>query len=97
MKAIEFFNLKSQNRTICDKVYLLILGDERGALVTRFIKKLLHILPDRDMSRSQFRKKAGISTNALPQQGKDGSLPLETLEKVCAALDCALDDILEYV
>ena len=65
--------------------------------MTRSYKKLWHILLDRDMSRSQLRKKAGISTNALAKLGKDESLPLETLEKVCAALDCSLDDILEYV
>ena len=65
--------------------------------MARSYKKLWHILLDRDMSRSQLRKKAGISTNALAKLGKDESLPLETLEKVCAALDCTLDDILEYV
>ena len=65
--------------------------------MTRSYKKLWHILLDRDMSRSQLRMKAGISTNALAKLGKDESLPLETLEKVCAALDCTLDDILEYV
>ena len=65
--------------------------------MTRSYKKLWHILLDRDMSRSQLRKKAGISTNALAKLEKDESLPLETLEKVCAALDCTLDDILEYV
>jgi DNA (cytosine-5)-methyltransferase 1 len=65
--------------------------------MTRSYKKLWHILLDKDMSRSQLRKKAGISTNALAKLGKDESLPLETLEKVCAALDCTLDDILEYV
>lgn len=65
--------------------------------MTRSYKKLWHILLDRDMSRSQLRKKAGISTNALAKLGKDESLPLETLEKVCAALDCTLVDILEYV
>lgn len=65
--------------------------------MTRSYKKLWHILLDRDMSRSQLRKKAGISTNALAKLGKDESLPLETLEKVCAALNCTLDDILEYV
>ena len=69
----------------------------KGDLMTRSYKKLWHILLDRDMSRSQLRKKAGISTNALAKLGKDESLPLETLEKVCAALDCTLDDILEYV
>ncbi len=65
--------------------------------MTRSYKKIWHILLDRDMSRSQLRKKAGISTNALAKLGKDESLPLETLEKVCAALNCTLDDILEYV
>ena len=65
--------------------------------MTRSYKKLWHILLDKDMSRSQLRKKAGISTNALAKLGKDESLPLETLEKVCAALDCTLVDILEYV
>lgn len=65
--------------------------------MTRSYKKLWHILLDRDMSRSQLRKKAGISTNALAKLGKDESLPLETLEKVCTALNCTLDDILEYV
>ena len=65
--------------------------------MTRSYKKLWHILLDRDISRSQLRKMAGISTNALAKLGKNESLPLETLEKVCAALGCALDDILEYI
>ena len=50
--------------------------------MTRSYKKLWHILLDRDMSRSDLRKKAGISTNALARLGKDESLPLETLEKI---------------
>ena len=75
----------------------LVIKGMKGDLMTRSYKKLWHILLDRDMSRSQLRKKAGISTNALAKLGKDESLPLKTLEKVCAALDCTLDDILEYV
>ena len=65
--------------------------------MTRSYKKLWHMLLDRDMTRSELRRKAGISTNALAKLGKNESLPLETLEKVCAALDCTLNDILEYV
>ena len=65
--------------------------------MTRSYKKLWHMLLDRDMTRSELRRKAGISTNALAKLGKNESLPLETLEKVCAALDCTLNDILEYM
>ena len=54
--------------------------------MTRLYKKLWHMLLDRDMSRTQLRELAGISTNALAKLGRDESLPLETLEKVCAAL-----------
>jgi len=65
--------------------------------MTRSYKKLWHMLLDLDMSKTQLRELAGISTNALAKLGKDESLPLETLEKVCSALNCTLDDILEYV
>lgn len=65
-------------------------------MMIRSYKKLWHLLLDRDMSRSELREKAGISTNALAKLGKDESVPLETLEKICAALGCTLDDILEY-
>ena len=63
--------------------------------MTRSYKKLWHILLDRDISRTQLREMAGITTNALAKLGKDESLPLATLEKVCAALNCTLDDILD--
>ena len=63
--------------------------------MARSYKKLWHILLDRGISRTQLRKMAGITTNALAKLGRDESLPLATLEKVCAALNCSLDDILD--
>ena len=50
--------------------------------MARSYKKLWHMLLDLDMSRSQLREKAGITTNALAKLGKDESVPLETLEKI---------------
>ena len=63
----------------------------------RSYRKLWHMLIDRDMTKGDLRKKAGITTNALAQLGRDESVPLATLEKICEALDCTLDDILEYL
>ena len=54
--------------------------------MARSYKKLWHMLIDLDMSRSQLRKKAGITTNAQAKLGKDESVPLETLEKICPVL-----------
>ena len=59
-------------------------------------KKLWIMLIQKDMTKTDLRKAAGISTNALAKLGRDESVPLETLEKICKALNCKLDDILEY-
>lgn len=64
--------------------------------MSRSYNKLWHILIDRNMSRSDLRRKAGITTNALAKLGKNESVPLETLEKICVVLGCGLDDIVEH-
>lgn len=42
-----------------------------------------------------MRKAAGISTNILAKMGKDEPVAMESLAKICVALDCTLDDIVE--
>jgi len=42
-----------------------------------------------------MRKQAGITTNMLAKMGKDEPVSMETLAKICVALDCGLDDIVE--
>ena len=62
----------------------------------RNYKKLWILLIQKEMTKTELRKKAGISTNALAKLGRNESVPLETLEKICKALNCKLDDILDY-
>ena len=50
---------------------------------------------DKKINKTQLCKAAGITTNAMAKLGRDESVPLETLEKICAALKCSLDDIVE--
>ena len=64
--------------------------------MNRNYKKLWIMLIEKNMTKTDLRKKAGISTNALAKLGRNESVPLETLEKICKALDCKLEDILEY-
>ena len=58
-------------------------------------KKLWKLLIDRDMTRTQMRKKAGITTGALAKMGKNESVSTDVLVKVCTALRCDLTDIME--
>lgn len=60
-------------------------------------KKLWKLLIDKEMSKGQMRQKAGITTNSLAKLGKDENVSTEVLCKICKALDCCLDDIIEIV
>ena len=57
--------------------------------------KLWKKLIDLDMSRTQLRLKAGISTKQLAKLGKNENVNTEILVKVCQALDCDISDIME--
>lgn len=63
--------------------------------MARSYNKLWHKLIDMNMSKVELRKKAGLTTNALAQLGKNESVPIHTLEKVCTALNCRIEDVVE--
>lgn len=51
---------------------------------------------DKKMNKTQLREAAKITSNAMAKLGKDESVPVETLEKVCRVLGCTIDDIMEF-
>lgn len=51
---------------------------------------------DRKMTKMQLREAAHISFNAIAKMGKNEPVSLETLEKVCCALDCNIEEIIEF-
>ena len=60
-------------------------------------KKLFHLLVDRDMSAVQLQQQAGYSANITTRLRKNIYISLESVEKICKALDCKVDDIVEFV
>lgn len=60
-------------------------------------KKLWKMLIDKDMKKKDLCAKAGISTASVTKMGKGGHVTTEVLAKICIALDCTLDDIVEIV
>ena len=57
--------------------------------------KLWHLLIDRHMSKTQLVKEAKITTNAMAYLGKNEDVRVEVFVKICSALNCTLDDIIE--
>ena len=57
--------------------------------------KLWKMLIYRDMSRTQMRLKAGISTKTLAKLGKNENVNTDILVKICSALECNVADIMD--
>lgn len=57
--------------------------------------KLWKLLIDKNMSKTQLIKDAKISTNAMAKLGKNEDVRVEVLVKICNALECNIEDIME--
>ena len=61
-------------------------------------KKLFKMLIDREMKSKDLAAKAGISQATLAKMKKDGAtVSSDVLVKICTALECTMDDIVEIV
>ena len=60
-------------------------------------KKLWKLLIDKEIKKKDLSAKAGVSPATITKMGKGGHVTTEVLGKICTALDCTLDDIMEYV
>ena len=61
-------------------------------------KKLFKLLIDRDMKKKDLAKKADISIATITKMGKDGAVvSSDILIKICTALGCTMDDIVEII
>lgn len=63
--------------------------------MARSYNKLWKLMIDRKMNKTQLRNAAKISSNAMAKLGRDESVPIETLEKICSVLNCDIGDIME--
>lgn len=60
-------------------------------------KKLWKLLIDKDIKKKDLSEKAGISPATITKMGKGGHVTTEVLLKICNALNCGIEDIMEVV
>lgn len=60
-------------------------------------KKLWGLLIDRDMKKKDLEKAAGISNYVIPKMNRNENITVETVGKICKALSCTPNDIMEFV
>lgn len=54
-------------------------------------------LIDKRITKTQLRQKVGCSTSTLARLGKNEFVGLDLICKICNALDCRIEDVVEYV
>ena len=60
-------------------------------------KKLWHILIDRDMKKKDLEKLAGINHYTMNKMSRDENVTADVLGKICIALDCKVEDIIDFL
>ena len=60
-------------------------------------KKLWHILIDRDMKKKDLETLAGINHYTMNKMSRDENVTTDILGKICTALDCKVEDIIDFL
>ena len=59
--------------------------------------KLWKLLIDKKMSKADLRRAAEIAPNTMTKLRRDEEVTLMVLNKICAALDVNIGDVMEFV
>ena len=80
---------------ICDIIkYHLRIGVKTMAAS---YKKLWKLLIDRDLRKKDLQTLAGISNYTVSKLNRGDNVTTDVLGKICKALNCNVDDIMEFV
>ena len=60
-------------------------------------KKLWKMLIDNDMKKKNLQQSAGLTSYAMHKLSRDEAVTTDTLAKICRALNCTIDDIIEIL
>lgn len=59
--------------------------------------KLWKMLIDMNMKKSDLKERAGISSASIAKLGKGENITTDVLLRICEAMNCRLEDIMETV
>ena len=58
--------------------------------------RLWKVLIDKKMTRTDLKDVAGVSFNVIAKMGKNEFVSMESLYKICVALNCGINDVVEF-
>lgn len=60
-------------------------------------KKLFKLMIDRKMKKKELKELATIGNSMMSKLANDENITMEVIAKICYALDCKIDDIVEII
>ena len=60
-------------------------------------KPLWHLLVEKEMNKEDLKKTANITSNIVSRMSKNAYVNLDSIEKICLALDCRIEDVVEII
>ena len=60
-------------------------------------KKLWKLLIDKDLKKKDLEEMAHISLYTMNKMSRGDNVTVEMLGRICEALDCGVDDIMEFI
>lgn len=92
-------NIYLKFRTLCDIIScsnLLINVSEVETMNVSY-KKLWKLLIDRDLKKKDLEQMANVSHYVMNKLTHGDNITTDVLGRICKALDCSLDDIMEFI
>lgn len=60
-------------------------------------KKLFKLMIDRDMKKKDLRELASIGNSTMAKLANNENVTMEVMAKICNALNCKIDDIVDIL
>ena len=73
----------------------LLVEPKRGEIMAISYNKLWKLLIDKGMTRTQLQKAAEMSSTTLAKLGKNETVSMDVMLRICKVLDCGFEDIID--
>lgn len=60
-------------------------------------KKLFKLLIDKDLKKKDLREMAGMGNSTMTKLANNENVTMEVMAKICSALDCKIDYVVEIL
>lgn len=75
----------------------ILFKSTKGNVISVNYNPLWHLLIEKGMKRKDLRELTGLSTNTIAKLGKNQDVSTSIIAKICTALDCKVEDVMEFV